>query len=223
MGSRAKASCGEGRGDMSLSRHGVLTVLSRHVSLNTANGILRWLNREYHLDPDRISAVDIPRFVDALELGAKPFLTDESRSELRNALLGSSVPKPTTSEVFMVRAEGDVSRTRLAARHLCQTAGATSLICMQVATGVSELARNIVQYAGSGEIEVSFRESPNRSVVVIATDRGPGIANWETILAGHYQSKTGMGRGLLGIKRMANRFDLKTSSAGTRIEFEVKL
>jgi serine/threonine-protein kinase RsbT len=209
---------------MTLSRHGVLSVLSRHVSVNTANGILRWLNREYHLDPDRISSSDIPRFVDALELGARPFLSDAGRSELRNALLGpGSGPKPAQGQVFVVREEHDVSRTRLAARQLCQSAGATSLICMQVATGVSELARNIVQYAGFGEIEVAFRDAPSRSVVVIAKDRGPGIANWETILAGNYQSRTGMGRGLLGIKRMANRFDLETSGAGTRIQFEVKL
>ncbi len=208
---------------MSLSRQGVMTALSRHVSQNTAHGILRWINREYRLDPDRMNDSEIPKFVEALEIGSKPFLSDAGRSELRTQLLGAGAARQVVPQVFAVNTEADVSRARLGARVLCQAAGATSVTCMQVATGVSELARNIVQYAGSGEIEISFRTSSDRAVIVRSTDRGPGIPNLDLVLSGQYQSKTGMGRGLMGIKRMTNRCDIKTGPEGTRIEFEVRL
>ena len=45
-----------------------------------------------------------------------------------------------------------------------------------LATAVSEVARNIVRFAGSGEMVVELVESPRRGVRCIARDTGPGIA-----------------------------------------------
>ena len=54
-------------------------------------------------------------------------------------------------------------------------------------------------------------------------DGGPGILNLEEIMAGRYKSKTGMGRGLMGVKRLAERFKINPGPPGTRIEVEVDL
>ena len=43
------------------------------------------------------------------------------------------------------------------------------------------------------------------------------------VLSGRYRSATGLGRGLLGVKRLADRFNIRTSKSGTHVEAEVNL
>jgi serine/threonine-protein kinase RsbT len=93
-----------------------------------------------------------------------------------------------------------------------------------VTTIVSELARNIVSYTAGGKIELVWKqEREQQRIVICATDRGPGIANLAHVLSGEYRSKTGLGRGLVGTKRLADSFDIATSSKGTHILAEVRL
>ena len=49
------------------------------------------------------------------------------------------------------------------------------------------------------------------------------LTDLERVLSGTYRSKTGMGLGLLGVKRLADRFDVRTGPNGTQVEFEVWL
>jgi len=89
---------------------------------------------------------------------------------------------------------------------------------IQVATAASELARNIVQYAGCGEMRITLLKSPKTGVEITAKDEGPGIAELEKILSGQYKSKTGMGLGLLGTKRMMDFFTIANlPSRGTEV------
>lgn len=208
---------------MTLTRSAVVGALCRYMSATTAHGILLWVSREYKLDPDRVGDNDLTRFIEAIETGAQAFLSNSSRAELKAILLGGGVIRPSGTIVLAVRGEDDIGKARLGGRTQCQSAGATTLASMQVATAIAELARNIVLYAGSGAIELSFRYEPERVVTVRAIDNGPGIANVDEVLGGHYHSKTGSGRGLLSVKRISSRFDIQSNSHGTRVEFEMKL
>jgi len=88
----------------------------------------------------------------------------------------------------------------------------------KVATAVSELARNIVMYAGNGEIRLTVSLTPRISLTVEARDNGPGIANIEQILGGGFRSNTGLGMGLRGVKSIASDFALQSSPGqGTRV------
>ena len=49
-----------------------------------------------------------------------------------------------------------------------------------------------------------------QGVVVEVEDSGPGIANFEQILAGDYVSETGMGLGLVGSKRLMDEFSVQS-------------
>ena len=90
-------------------------------------------------------------------------------------------------------------------------------------TAVSELARNIVLYAGEGQIELKLLTSP-QGLSVVARDHGPGIANLEQIMAGDYKSRLGMGLGLRGVKRIADRFEIQTAPGqGTTVSFSLKV
>jgi signal transduction histidine kinase/DNA-binding response OmpR family regulator len=47
-------------------------------------------------------------------------------------------------------------------------------------------------------------------LVIRVTDRGPGIADPEAILSGRYRSSTGMGLGIIGARRLVDRFELRS-------------
>ena len=49
---------------------------------------------------------------------------------------------------------------------------------------------------------------------VCVSDNGPGIAEIDAILSGRYRSKTGMGLGLLGAKRLVDDFEINTDADG---------
>ena len=81
----------------------------------------------------------------------------------------------------------------------------------RIATAVSELARNALSFAGGGEAEflVELDTNPQMFLARIA-DCGPGIANLDDILSGAHRSSTGMGLGLVGARRLMDKFEIAT-------------
>jgi serine/threonine-protein kinase RsbT len=122
-----------------------------------------------------------------------------------------------------INSENDISVVRNEARRICEEVGAGSYTIQKVTTIVSELARNIVSYANRGTLEIVPITGQGRRIILRAADSGPGIPNLELIMSGRYRSKTGLGRGLLGTKRLSDHFDVATSTSGTLIVAEVLL
>jgi serine/threonine-protein kinase RsbT len=79
----------------------------------------------------------------------------------------------------------------------------------------------MVLYAGGGIVEISSTNGQSKRVIVTGSDHGPGIPNLNEIMSGRYKSRTGLGRGLIGTKRLADRFDVSTGQDGTRVIAEV--
>ncbi len=118
----------------------------------------------------------------------------------------------------LVNTETDVVAVRQRAKQIAQLCGFGIQDQVRIATSVSELARNLFNYAGGGKVFFSVEGDTAPQVLTVnIEDKGPGIANLDQILAGDYKSPTGMGMGILGARRLADRFDIKTSAAGTRI------
>lgn len=120
-----------------------------------------------------------------------------------------SSQRPAGIVALSIQKESDVVDARSKAIAVAQLAGFVMADAVKVATVVSELARNVLQYAGSGAIEIVSITGRRRGVQVIARDAGPGIANAEEILAGRYKSRTGMGLGLVGSKRLMDTLEIK--------------
>lgn len=118
--------------------------------------------------------------------------------------------------------EKDIVEALMVTRGLCQEISARALAQQRVTTVVSELSRNIVAYTPGGYLEIELKPSPPR-VAIRAVDRGSGIPNLNEIFSGKYRSKTGLGRGLLGTKQLAQRFDISSGVNGTTIEAEIPL
>lgn len=78
-----------------------------------------------------------------------------------------------------------------------------------LAAAISEVARNIVTYAGKGEIILRTEEaSSRRGITVIARDHGPGIEDIELALQDGYSTSGGFGLGLPGVRRLVDEFEI---------------
>jgi serine/threonine-protein kinase RsbT len=84
---------------------------------------------------------------------------------------------------------------------------------------VSELARNIFLYAGTGQVAVRAVEEPGRTgIEIVCEDQGPGIANLEVVMQDGYSTSRGMGMGLPGARRLMDEFDIQSrEGVGTTI------
>lgn len=117
-----------------------------------------------------------------------------------------------------IKLEGDIVRARGAGRDMCRDLGMSEINQVKVATAISELARNIFHYAKTGNIALKRLSSPKPGIEIIATDQGPGIPDVKLVLSGAYKSRTGMGKGLLGARRLVDFFEVETApDRGTRV------
>mgnify|MGYP001814975291 FL=1 len=108
-----------------------------------------------------------------------------------------------------VRDGSGVAWSVLEARKMAKAIGYDEHIGQMIATAVSELAYNIIKYAGRGEILMGQITAGSRvGVEVIARDRGPGIEDTQKAMADHFSSGGTLGLGLPGVKRMMDEFDL---------------
>lgn len=74
---------------------------------------------------------------------------------------------------------------------------------------VSELGRNILLYATSGEMLMKVvAENSRTGILVAACDKGPGIADLSQAMRDGYSTSGRLGIGLPGVKRLADEFDV---------------
>ena len=122
-----------------------------------------------------------------------------------------------------IRTELDARRAVLEATQYALKLGFGDAPSRMIATAISELARNILKYARSGEIRLrrvngQVKGRGTRGVEVEAVDQGPGIADTEAAMRDHFSSGGTLGLGLPGVKRMMDEFSLESApGAGTRV------
>jgi serine/threonine-protein kinase RsbT len=118
-----------------------------------------------------------------------------------------------------IRTEIDASRAVLEGTLYSREAGFDETTSRMIGTAVSELVRNILKYAGSGEIRLRRAKKMGcRGIEIEAIDRGPGIADCEVAMNDHFSSGGTLGLGLPGVKRMMDEFSLEsTPGEGTRV------
>jgi serine/threonine-protein kinase RsbT len=199
--------------------------LLRYLSPVTTETVLRRALRDAGLSPETLDIPAMGRIAPHLERGIKLFVPHERQERLRgelSTLTNHALDLPELRTI-PVRLEDDISEARLAARAICAESGARALATQKVTTIVSELARNIVSYTPGGSIEMRVVSLAPARLRIRAVDAGSGIADLDQILSGRYKSKTGLGKGLIGIKRLAETFSIQSGATGTRVDVEVAL
>lgn len=119
-----------------------------------------------------------------------------------------------------LQSEMDIVFVRQRARSVAARLGFDAQDQTRIATAVSEIARNAYAYGGGGRAEFLLDGEPRSQAMVIRiSDTGPGIRQLETILEGRYKSRTGMGLGIIGAKRLMDEVSIDTAPGkGTVVE-----
>jgi signal transduction histidine kinase/CheY-like chemotaxis protein len=124
-----------------------------------------------------------------------------------------------------IETEGDVVTVRQRARRIAELLGFERQDQTRIATAVSEIARNAFSYADGGRTEFMVEPGePHQLFRIRISDKGKGISDLQSILDGQYRSQSGMGLGLLGARRLMDRFKIDTvPGKGTVVELEQRL
>lgn len=108
---------------------------------------------------------------------------------------------------------------RQVGRNMSRLFGFGTITQSRIATSISELARNIYLYAGTGTITISPLEREGViGLQITAIDSGPGIPDIRRALEDGYSTSGALGAGLPGVRRMMDEFEIhSTLGEGTRV------
>jgi anti-sigma regulatory factor (Ser/Thr protein kinase) len=118
-----------------------------------------------------------------------------------------------------IASEADLTRALLETGRMVSEIGFEEAAASHISTAVSELGRNILKYAGSGELTLELvTEDHHSGVRAIVHDSGPGIEDLAQAMADHYSTSGTLGLGLPGVKRMMDEFHIDSAPGkGTRV------
>jgi len=126
-----------------------------------------------------------------------------------------TAPRSTRAEPVArvdVRSDADVCTVRQKGREIARDLGFSATDLTLIATAISELARNIIRYAGHGEVQLTVEHNGLFSgLVVIASDDGPGIPDVTTALRDGVSTSGSFGLGLSGVRRLMDDFQIDSS------------
>ena len=106
----------------------------------------------------------------------------------------------------------DIVSARREGRVLAHELGFGGSDVTLIAAAISEVARNIVDYARQGEITLAgVRDGKNRSgIMIVARDQGPGIPDIEQAMQYGFSTRKSLGVGLPGAKWLMDEFDIES-------------
>jgi len=118
-----------------------------------------------------------------------------------------------------ISSDQDIVLARQKGRALALELGFSSGDATLIATAISELARNIVSYAGNGQIGLKDIQGSTRAgISITASDNGPGIPNVSQALRDGFSTSGSLGLGLPGVRRLMDEFEIASKPGqGTRV------
>ena len=121
-----------------------------------------------------------------------------------------------------INSDQDIVVARQKGRSLAMALGFSSGDATLVATAISELARNIVSYAKTGDIVLKIiHGSANSGIQIVARDNGPGIPDVQQALRDGFSTSGSLGLGLPGVMRLVDEFHIASvESQGTTVSIK---
>jgi len=115
-----------------------------------------------------------------------------------------NIPVATDTDVVAARQQGRVLAAAL------NFSGSDLTV---IATAISEIARNIVTYAGRGQILARLVErNGRRGIEIVARDHGPGIPDIQLALQDGYSTSGSLGLGLPGAQRLMDELEIQSDN-----------
>ena len=118
-----------------------------------------------------------------------------------------------------INSDQDIVTARQRGRRLAAALGFSSGDATLIATAISELARNIITYAKSGEIRLTVIDgSARQGIQIVAQDQGPGIPDIPQALSDGFSTSGSLGLGLPGVMRLMDEFEIVSEkNCGTTV------
>jgi serine/threonine-protein kinase RsbT len=138
-----------------------------------------------------------------------------TRKALEDHYLGGYFDaEPVAKAHFEIVSVRDILEARIKGREMALWLGFSHMKAALIAVTVSELARNIAQYASPGQITLAaiFKDS-RYGMLIVARDHGPGIPDVDLALQEGYSTSSQLGMGLTGVHRAMDEFSI-TSGIG---------
>lgn len=121
-------------------------------------------------------------------------------------------------ESVSIQSTNDIVLARSVARRIAASIGFGLADQIRLATAVSELTRNVIQYAGSGVCTFADESDPNgMRLRTTVEDNGPGILDIAMAMKDGYSTSNGLGAGLPGTRRLMDDFAIESVPGRTRI------
>jgi serine/threonine-protein kinase RsbT len=109
----------------------------------------------------------------------------------------------------MIRSAEDVLSARKAGRISATAVGFRDAEITAIVTAISEVARNIVEYANSGEvIMLRIQKGNERGLRIIAVDKGRGIGDVQAVMEAGYVGNSERSMGLSRAKWLMDAFEI---------------
>ncbi len=139
--------------------------------------------------------------------------------------MGPESGNPARDGELNVTSRTDVVDVRQKVRELCESLDFSLSETTRVVTATSELARNIIEFAGSGKISWNMISEKNgtgavteKGLELVFKDEGPGIDDLDWAMRDGTSTGDGLGKGLPGAEKLMDEMDVKTDpDLGTRI------
>jgi len=129
-----------------------------------------------------------------------------------------------TCDSVTVRQPSDIVLARSCARAMAARLGFGKADQTRLATAVSELTRNVVMYAGSGECHITdTSDAEFKRIEITVQDQGPGIADMELAMQDGFSTGSSMGAGLAGTRRLVENFSLESAPGLTKVTVSLSL
>jgi serine/threonine-protein kinase RsbT len=122
-------------------------------------------------------------------------------------------------ETTPINSSADIVKVRQLVRECSVSLGFSLVEQTKMVTAASELARNVLEHGGGGNVRIETVQNEIRKGIKLTfIDEGPGIPNIEDALKDGFSTGSGMGLGLGGAKRLTNDFEIEsTPGRGTKV------
>jgi serine/threonine-protein kinase RsbT len=108
-----------------------------------------------------------------------------------------------------IQSSADIVTARQQGRSIAAEIGFSNSNLTIIATAISEIARNIVEYAKEGEAVISLiNDGPRQGIQIVLSDDGPGIPDTSTVMRDGFSTGRGLGIGLPGARRLMDEFEI---------------
>src|SRR5260221_2887848 len=118
-----------------------------------------------------------------------------------------------------ISSAADIVTARQKGRALATELGFNGSDLTLIATALSDIGRNIVTHAKSGEILLTpLNHIGKHGILIVANDEGPGIPDVNRAMQYGYSTAKGLGVGLPGAKWLMDEFEIDSKvGKGTKV------